>query len=124
MFKQLSHLKNKWYGTIGALTALTVSSRAYADANPFPTIASDSGGDVVQTAGGHMQETMKYLTIGLGGMLVLVCLGVIIHRMREDSKEKDHGNLIMTYVMCALGMTLGFVLIGIGWTAFSATITA
>jgi hypothetical protein len=120
----LNNLKSKWYGLIGAATALTLSSRAYADANPFPTISGgDAGADVVQTAGGHMESAMKYLTIGLGGMLILVCLGVIVHRMREDSREKDHGNLIMTYVMCALGMTIGFVLIGIGWTAFSATIT-
>ena len=55
-------------------------------------------------------------------MLILICIGVIIHRLREDSREKDHGNLVMMFTLLALGLTIGFVLIGIGWTAFSTTI--
>ena len=126
MFKQIRKLttfvKNKYYLATGSLILLS-SGTAFADSNPVPSITTSSG-DVVTTAGTNMEEAMKYLSIGLGGLLVLVCLGVIIHRMREDSKERDHGNLIMTYVLCALGMTLGFVLIAIGWKAFNATITA
>ena len=126
MFKKMSSLKKLGYQLVGTGTLLLIGNKSFADSgsNPFPNIDTGGSGDVVQTAGTHMETAMKYLTIGLGGLLMLVCLGVIVHRMREDSREKDHGNLIMTYVMCALGMTLGFVLIGIGWTAFSTSITS
>ena len=103
---------------------VVLTNKAYAAGgdNPFPSITPTNSGDVVQTAGTTMESAMKYLTIGLGGLLILICLGVIIHRMREDNRDKDHGNLIMTYVLCALGMTLGFVLIGIGWKAFGTQV--
>jgi hypothetical protein len=90
-----------------------------ADDNPFPIIPMSSGG-VVQTTGGYMETTFKYALISGGGLLILVCLATIVHRMREDSREKDHGNLVMTFILLALGLTLGFILIGVGWTAFSA----
>ena len=80
------------------------------------------GGDVIQETGSHMEAALKYSLIGGGGLLILICLGVIIHRLREDSREKDHGNLIMTFILLALGLTIGFVLIGVGWTAFSAQV--
>ena len=109
-------------GTIALSLAAPIAHAANDDQNPFPSISPDNNGDIVATAGSSMEAAMKYLSIGLGGLLILICLGVIIHRMREDSREKDHGNLIMTYVLCALGMTLGFVLIGIGWKAFNTQI--
>lgn len=128
MFRQFNNLatkvKLKYYSVLGTLTLATCANTAFADdTNPFPSIGGGgNNGNVVQTAGTTMESAMKYLSIGLGGLLILICLGVIIHRMREDSREKDHGNLIMTYVLCALGMTLGFVLIGIGWKAFNTQI--
>lgn len=90
-----------------------------ADDNPFPSITTTSG-DIVQTTGGYMETALKYALIGGGGLLIIICLAIIIHRMREDSREKDHGNLVMTFILLALGLTIGFVLIGVGWTAFSA----
>jgi hypothetical protein len=93
---------------------------SFADDDPFPSISTN--GDVMQTAGTSMETALKYLLIGAGGLLILICLGILVHRMRDDSRDKDHGNLIMTFILLALGMTLGFVLIGIGWTAFSAQI--
>ena len=42
--------------------------------------------------------------------------------MREDSREKEHGNLLMTFVFIGLGCTIGFLLIAIGWKAFNAQI--
>lgn len=92
---------------------------AHADDDPFPSITTTSG-DVVQTTGGYMETSLKYALIGGGGLLIIICLAIIIHRMREDSREKDHGNLVMTFILLALGLTIGFVLIGVGWTAFSA----
>lgn len=101
---------------------LLITSNAFADSgNPFPSI-SLSGGNVIKDTGTHMESALKYALIGGGGLLILICLGVIIHRLREDSREKDHGNLIMTFILLALGLTIGFVLIGVGWTAFSAQI--
>jgi hypothetical protein len=97
---------------------------AYArgDSNPFPRLSGNMNGDVVHTIGSHLETMLKYALVGGGGLLILVCLGVLAHRIREDNREKDHGNLIMTFVMLALGLTIGFVLIGIGWTAFSTEI--
>lgn len=101
---------------------LFMTGNAFADSgNPFPSI-SLSGGNVIKDTGTHMESALKYSLIGGGGLLILICLGVIVHRLREDSREKDHGNLIMTFILLALGLTIGFVLIGVGWTAFSAQI--
>lgn len=122
--KTAKKLRLKYWSAVSLLALATCSNSAFADdTNPFPNIGNGGdNGNIVQTAGTTMESAMKYLSIGLGGLLILICLGVIIHRMREDSREKDHGNLIMTYVLCALGMTLGFVLIGIGWKAFNTQI--
>lgn len=100
-------------------STLGVTAKASAaDSNPFPSLTTT--GDVIQTAGSHMEIALKYSLIGGGGLLIIICLAVIIHRLREDSREKDHGNLVMTFILLALGLTLGFILIGVGWTAFSA----
>lgn len=108
----------QWIGSL-LFTSPSISSVALADSNdPFPSLTTT--GDVIQTAGSHMEIALKYALIGGGGLLILICLAVIVHRLREDSREKDHGNMIMTFILLALGMTLGFVLIGVGWTAFSA----
>src|SRR5262245_11373447 len=93
----------------------------FADRNPFPGLNLTSG-DVIEDTGTHMELALKFSLIGGGGLLILICLGIIIHRMREDSREKDHGNLIMTFILLALGLTIGFVLISVGWSAFSAKI--
>jgi len=119
MFKKFYTCLKHYYWKI--ITGLTISLPVYADDDPFPSISTNSG-DIVQTAGTHMETAMKYTTIAVGGMLILICIGVIIHRLREDSREKDHGNLVMTFILLALGLTIGFVLIGIGWTAFSTNI--
>ena len=94
---------------------------ARGDNNPFPSITVE-GGNFEQTVGTHLEMALKYALIGVGGLLILICIGVLIHRLREDSREKDHGNLIMTFILLAIGITIGFILIGIGWTAFSAQI--
>ena len=113
-------MKIKFLATINGLLALLglpQISQAGSD-NPFPSLTTT--GDVVQTAGKHMEIALKYALIGGGGLLIIICLAVIIHRLREDSHEKDHGNLVMTFILLALGLTLGFILIGVGWTAFSS----
>ena len=90
-------------------------------ANPFPSVTID--GDVIKASGTKMQMGFKYATIGVGGFLVLIGIGVIIHRMREDAKEKEHGNFLLTFIMVALCETVGFGLIAIGWKAFNTTIS-
>jgi hypothetical protein len=102
---------------------LSIPSPLLADDDPFPGITI-TGGDVVQAAGSHMETALKYSLIGGGGILIIVCILILINRMREDSREKEHGNLIMTFILLALGITFGFILIGIGWTAFSATVSS
>lgn len=104
------------------LYTLSQPALAWGDSDPFPRLSGNASGDVVQTIGAHMETMLKYALVGGGGLLILICLGVLIHRIREDNREKDHGNLIMTFVMLALGLTIGFALIGIGWTAFSTEI--
>jgi len=129
MLKQLVNLvKTKKILQKGAISLSSIAPLgAYAGSSggdPFPSPPTTGGGDVVATAGGIMQEALKYGLIGGGGLLVIICVAIIVHRMREDSKERDHGNLVMTYVWCALGATFGFVLIGFGWTAASASISS
>jgi nitrate reductase gamma subunit len=116
MWTQLKRLVKRYYH---GLWLFLLSPLVIADEDPFPTITTSSG-DVVTTTGSYMETTLKYALIGGGGLLILICLAIIVHRLREDSREKDHGNLVMTFILIALGLTLGFIMIGIGWTAFSA----
>ena len=98
-----------------------IPSIVFADDNPFPHI--DIGdGDVVQAIGEHMQTTLKYALVGGGGILICVTIAVLIHRLRDDSKDKDHTNLVSTFILSALTVTFGFILIAVGWKAFSTDI--
>lgn len=121
MLKQT--VKNGFYRAVGTLTAFS-SGAALADAgnNPFPDIDIGTKGDVVQATGTKMELALKYGLVGGGGLLILICLAVIIHRIRDDSRDRDHGNLVMTYILLALGLTIGFVLIALGWKAFSTQV--
>ena len=92
------------------LALISQTALAWGDSNPFPKLSGNASGDVVQTIGTHMETMLKYALVGGGGLLILICLGVLVHRIREDNREKDHGNLIMTFVMLALGLTIGFAL--------------
>ena len=118
---KIIHYLKKYYQRLMIFGSLFfLSQRSFADnTDPFPSIDTGTG-DVVQTAGAHMETALKYTLVGAGGILIIICLAVIIHRLREDNREKDHGNLIMTFILLALGLTLGFILIGIGWAAFSS----
>lgn len=119
------HKKIQPYLTLFTSTlSFFINQKAFArgDSNPFPSLSGNVTGDVVQTVGSHMETMLKYMLMGGGGLLIIICLGVLVHRIREDNREKDHGNLIMTFVILALGLTIGFILIGIGWTAFSTEI--
>jgi hypothetical protein len=123
MIKNMFTKINNTYCKAGVALALLPMSHVFAaNTNPFPDIAIGSGGDVVQETGTRMETALKYGLIGGGGLLILICLGVIIHRLRDDSREKDHGNLVMSYILLALGLTIGFVLIAVGWKAFSAPV--
>jgi hypothetical protein len=98
-----------------------IPSIGFADDNPFPHI--DIGdGDVVQAIGSHIQTTLKYALVGGGGILICVTIAVLIHRLRDDSKDKDHTNLVSTFILSALTVTFGFILIAVGWKAFSTDI--
>ena len=118
--KNFIYLLYSWYIRFFISVTALIPTLVLADSNdPFPAIDTGTG-DVVTTAGTHMETALKYSLIGGGGILIIICLAVIISRLREDNKEKDHGNLIMTFILLALGLTLGFILIGIGWSAFSS----
>lgn len=69
-----------------------------------------------------METALRYSLLGDDGLLLIVCLGVLINRLKEDSREKDHGNMIMTFILLALGVTIGLVLTGIRWNAASAQV--
>jgi hypothetical protein len=97
--------------------------KVFADSDdPFPSINTNNSGDIVQAAGSHLEMALKYSLIGAGGILIIISLAALVHRIREDNKEKDHGNLVTTFILLALGLTFGFILIGLGWTAFSTNI--
>jgi len=123
--KVISFIKNKYYGFTGLLLLL-MSGAAFADgggADPFPKIDVGNG-DVVTTIGSHMETSMKYSMIGGGIIMLLVGIGVIMHRLREDSANKDTGSFLTTLIISGLAITVGIILIAIGWGAASYQATS
>lgn len=96
------------------------SSKVLADSNddPFPKIQIQNG-DVVKTVGTSMETSMKYAMIGGGVIMMLVGIGVIMHRLREDSNNKETGSFLTTLIISGLAITVGIILIAIGWGAAS-----
>ena len=86
--------------------------------DPFPAI-DIQGGDVVQAVGTQMETGMKYAMIGGGVIMMLVGIGVIMHRLREDSANKETGSFLTTLIISGLAVTVGIILIAIGWSAAS-----
>lgn len=84
--------------------------------DPFPNI-DIKGGDVVQAAGSQMETGMKYALVGGGVLMIIVGIGVIVHRLREDSSSRESGNFVTTMIMCAVAITVGIILIAIAWAA-------
>jgi len=101
---------------------LFLSGAAFADGStdPFPKITV-SNGDVVQAVGEKMETSMKYAMIGGGVIMLLVGIGVIMHRLREDSANKESGSFLTTLIIAGLSITVGIILISIGWAAASYT---
>lgn len=128
MLKKLIHCIQYHYlkFLLGTVSFFSLFSKAvFADNDdPFPSINTGNTGDVIQAAGSHMEMALKYTLIGAGGILIIISLAALVHRIREDNKEKDHGNLVTTFILLALGLTFGFILISLGWTAFSTNIQA
>jgi hypothetical protein len=119
--QKIIHYIRDYYLRFAVSVMMLLPKLSFADDDdPFPSIDTGKDGDIVKTAGSHMETALKYTLIGGGGILIIICLAVIIHRLREDNREKDHGNLVITFILLALGITLGFILIGIGWKAFSS----
>ncbi len=112
-------MKNKYYTLMGTLLFLVSSTVfAYTGDDPFPKI-DIQGGDVVKAVGTHMESSMKYAMIGGGIIMMLVGIGVIMHRLREDSANRDTGSFLTTLVISGLAITVGIILIAIGWSAAS-----
>lgn len=119
MFQFLQCLARRgWIPLMGLLPALALAENK----NPFPSL-DIGGGNVIAGAGKMMQSSIQYTLLGVGGFLVLVGIAVLIHRLREDSREKEHSNILMTIVIVALCITIGLSLVGMAWTAMNAQIT-
>lgn len=84
--------------------------------SPFPSIDIQDG-DVVKAVGSQMQTGMKYALIGGGVLMILAGIGVIVHRLREDTSNKESGNFLVTLVIAGIAITIGIILLVIGWTA-------
>ena len=95
-----------------------LSGSVFADDDPFPNI-DIQGGDVVQAVGTNMETGMKYAMIGGGTIMMLVGIGVIMHRLREDSANRETGSFLTTLIIAGLAITVGMILITIGWAAAS-----
>ena len=115
----ISVIQTKYYLFIGSIMLL-ISNVVFADGgdNPFPKI-DVQGGDVVQAVGSHMEVGMKYALVGGGVIMLLVGIGVIMHRLREDTANKDTGSFLTTLIIAGLAITVGIILIAIGWSAAS-----
>ncbi len=116
---------NKFYYTLMGFIIMLIQGNAFAGGNnnPFPKI-NINGGDVVQAVGSHMEVSMKYALIGGGVIMMLVGIGVIMHRLREDSANKETGSFLTTLILAGLTITVGIILIAIGWSAASYHPTA
>ena len=113
----LQSLKLIYYLIIGLVSlSLSHTTLAASGDDPFPKI-DIQGGDIVQAVGTHMETSMKYSMIGGGIIMMLVGIGVIMHRLREDSANKDTGSFLTTLVIAGLAITVGIILIAIGWNA-------
>ncbi len=111
------NIKNQCSVFLGLLL-LFWNNFAFADSgdDPFPNI-DVQGGDVVQAVGQRMEVSMKYAMIGGGIIMMLVGIGVIMHRLREDSTNKESGSFLTTLIIAGLAITIGIILIAIGWGA-------
>ncbi|PIQ43245.1 MAG: hypothetical protein COV52_01890 [Gammaproteobacteria bacterium CG11_big_fil_rev_8_21_14_0_20_46_22] len=117
--KILSKIKDKYYTCMAMLMLLMTGSAFAANGDdPFPSIQVQDG-DVVKAVGTHMETSMKYSMIGGGIIMMLVGIGVIMHRLREDSANKDTGSFLTTLIISGLAITVGIILIAIGWGAAS-----
>jgi len=119
--KHCFHTLKQKYAYFLGLFLDSLTSAAFAgsnNGNPFPTI-DVQGGDVVKAVGSHMETSMKYAMIGGGIIMMLVGMGVIMHRLREDSSNRETGSFLTTLVIAGLAITVGIILIAIGWSAAS-----
>lgn len=117
MKKCISKIKDKVFYLI-TLSLLFLGENVFASSgdNPFPKI-DVSDGDVVSAVGTHMEASMKYAMVGGGIIMLLVGIGVIMHRLREDSATKETGSFLTTLIIAGLAITVGIILIAIGWSA-------
>lgn len=108
------------YRALISVVLLLVTGHGFAipGDNPFPSIDVQDG-DVVKAVGSHMETGMKYAMIGGGIIMLLAGIGVIMHRLREDSANKETGSFLTTLVIAGLAITVGIILIAIGWGAAS-----
>lgn len=121
--KKIIEVFNNCWLEVMIFITLFLSNTAFADNNPFPDIDIGSG-DVVSVAGKKMQTALKYTLLGVGGVLVLIGIITLVNRLKEDNRDKEHGNLLVSMIMIALCLVVGFILIAIGWKAFSQNIKA
>ena len=122
LHSMLTFKRNKYYAALSFLM-LFLSGAAFADTDPFPKIDVGNG-DVVNAVGTRMETSMKYAMIGGGVIMMLVGIGVIMHRLREDSATKETGSFLTTLVVAGLSITVGIILIAIGWAAASYQATS
>ena len=111
-------LSQNYYNRFIVFLTLFLSGSVFADDDPFPNI-DIQGGDVVQAVGTNMETGMKYAMIGGGTIMMLVGIGVIMHRLREDSTNRETGSFLTTLIIAGLAITVGMILITIGWAAAS-----
>lgn len=90
--------------------------------NPFPNLDPGGNQNVIDELGKQMQHGMKYALLGGGIVMVLIGISVIVHRLREDSTNRDNGSFVSTLIIAAIAVTAGIILIGIGWKAAGTTI--
>lgn len=117
---------NKKYDLLISMFLTMLSGSAFATDpgdDPFPKVDVGNG-DVVKVVGTHMETSMKYAMIGGGIIMMLVGIGVIMHRLREDSATKETGSFLTTLIIAGLSITIGIVLIAIGWGAASYQLTS
>lgn len=121
--KTIYQLIQSRYYKFSVLLFLFISGQVWADSDPFPHI-DISGGDIVAATGKKMETSMKYAMIGGGVIMILAGIGVIMNRLREDSVNKDTGSFLTTLITAGLAITIGIILLAIGWTAANTQISS
>ena len=99
--------------------ALTVPLFA-ADQDPWQTDTSSiQNGDVIGGLGKTAEKFLKWGAVILGALLMLMGIVIIINRLQQDAKTKEHSNFLLQMVLVGGAITAGLLLIAYAFSGLN-----